>query len=88
MMSEQQSIQRTLQGQVVSNKGDKSITVSVVRYERHPVYGKYVKRTLKCHAHDENNECNIGDTVRIAQSRPISKTKTWKLVEIIERAKG
>lgn len=87
-MSEQQSIQRTLQGQVVSNKGDKSITVSVVRYERHPVYGKYVKRTLKCHAHDENNECNIGDTVRIAQSRPISKTKTWKLVEIIERAKG
>lgn len=87
-MSEQQSIQRTLQGQVISNKGNKSITVSVVRYERHAVYGKYVKRTLKCHAHDENNECNIGDVVRIAQSRPISKTKTWKLVEIIERAKG
>lgn len=87
-MSEQQSIQRTLQGQVVSNKGDKSITVTVVRYERHPVYGKYVKRTLKCHAHDENNECNIGDTVRIVQSRPISKTKTWRLVEIVERAKG
>lgn len=87
-MSEQQSIQRTLQGQVVSNKGDKSITVSVVRYERHPVYGKYIKRTLKCHAHDENNECNIGDTVRIVQSRPISKTKTWRLVEIIEIAKG
>lgn len=87
-MSEQQSIQRTLQGQVVSNKGDKSITVSVVRYERHPVYGKYIKRTLKCHAHDENNECNIGDTVRIVQSRPISKTKSWRLVEIIERAKG
>lgn len=87
-MSEQQSIQRALQGQVVSNKGDKSITVSVVRYERHPVYGKYIKRTLKCHAHDENNECNIGDTVRIVQSRPISKTKTWRLVEIIERAKG
>lgn len=87
-MSEQQSIQRTLQGQVISNKGDKSITVNVVRYERHPVYGKYVKRTLKCHAHDENNECNIGDTVRIVQSRPISKTKTWRLVEIVERAKG
>lgn len=87
-MSEQQSIQRTLQGQVVSNKGDKSITVNVVRYERHPVYGKYIKRTLKCHAHDENNECNIGDTVRIVQSRPISKTKTWRLVEIVERAKG
>ena len=62
--------------------------MTVVRYERHPVYGKYIKRTLKCHAHDENNECNIGDTVRIAQSRPISKTKTWRLIEIVERAKG
>ncbi|WP_311335658.1 30S ribosomal protein S17 [Cardiobacterium hominis] len=87
-MTEKQSIQRILQGQVVSNKGNKSITVTVVRYERHPVYGKYIKRTLKCHAHDENNECNIGDTVRIAQSRPISKTKTWRLIEIVERAKG
>lgn len=87
-MTEKQSIQRVLQGQVVSNKGDKSITVTVVRYERHPVYGKYIKRTLKCHAHDENNDCNIGDTVRIAQSRPISKTKTWHLIEIVERAKG
>jgi 30S ribosomal protein S17 len=87
-MTEKQSIQRVLQGQVVSNKGNKSITVTVVCYERHPVYGKYIKRTLKCHAHDENNECNIGDTVRIAQSRPISKTKTWRLIEIVERAKG
>ena len=87
-MTEKQSIQRVLQGQVVSNKGNKSITVTVVRYERHPVYGKYIKRTLKCHAHDENNDCNIGDTVRIAQSRPISKTKTWHLIEIVERAKG
>ena len=87
-MTEKQSIQRVLQGQVVSNKGNKSITVTVVRYERHPVYGKYIKRTLKCHAHDENNECNIGDTVRIAQSRPISKTQTWRLIEIVERAKG
>ena len=87
-MTEKQSIQRVLQGQVVSNKGNKSITVTVVRYERHPVYGKYIKRTLKCHAHDENNECNIGDTVRIAQSRPISKTKTWRLIEFVERAKG
>ena len=86
-MTEKQSIQRVLQGQVVSNKGNKSITVTVVRYERHPVYGKYIKRTLKCHAHDENNECHIGDTVRIAQSRPISKTKTWRLIEIVERAK-
>ena len=87
-MTEKQSIQRVLQGQVVSNKGNKSITVTVVRYDRHPVYGIYIKRTLKCHAHDENNECNIGDTVRIAQSRPISKTKTWRLIEIVERAKG
>ena len=87
-MTEKQSIQRVLQGQVVSHKGNKSITVTVVRYERHPVYGKYIKRTLKCHAHDENNECHIGDTVRIAQSRPISKTKTWRLIEIVERAKG
>ena len=87
-MTEKQSIQRVLQGQVVSKKGDKSITVTVVRYERHPVYGKYIKRTLKCHAHDEDNACNIGDTVRIVQSRPISKTKTWRLFEIVERAKG
>lgn len=87
-MAEKQVIQRVLQGQVSSNKGDKSITVHVVRYERHPVYGKYVKKTLKCHAHDENNECNIGDVVRIQQSRPISKTKTWRLVEIVEKAKG
>ena len=87
-MTEKQSIQRVLQGQVVSNKGDKSITVTVVRYERHPVYGKYIKRTLKCHAHDEDNAWNIGDTVRIVQSRPISKTKTWRLFEIVERAKG
>lgn len=87
-MTEKQSIQRVLQGQVVSNKGDKSITVNVVRYERHPIYGKYIKRTLKCHAHDEENTCNIGDTVRIVQTRPLSKTKTWRLVEIVERVKG
>lgn len=87
-MSEKKSIQRILQGQVVSNKGDKSITVNVVRYERHPIYGKYIKRTLKCHAHDEENACNIGDTVRIVQSRPFSKTKTWRLVEIVERVEA
>ena len=86
-MAEKQSIQRVLQGQVVSNKGDKSITVTVVRYERHPVYGKYIKRTLKCHIHDENNECNEGDVVRIVQNKPISKTKTWKLVDIVEHAR-
>ncbi|ABQ14119.1 30S ribosomal protein S17 [Dichelobacter nodosus] len=87
-MTEKQVIHRILQGEVVSNKSDKSITVTVVRYVKHPLYGKYIKRTLRCHAHDENNECNIGDVVRISQSRPISKTKTWRLVEIVERAKG
>lgn len=87
-MTEKQVIRRILQGEVVSNKSDKSITVTVVRYVKHPLYGKYIKRTLRCHAHDENNECNIGDVVRISQSRPISKTKTWRLVEIVERAKG
>lgn len=87
-MSEKQSIKRVLQGEVSSNKGDKTITVKVVRRERHPVYGKYVKRTLKCHAHDEANECNIGDIVTITQSRPISKTKSWKLVSVVEKAKG
>lgn len=86
-MVEKDVIQRVLQGQVVSNKGNKSITVHVVRYIKHPVYGKFVKKTLKCHAHDENNECNIGDIVRIRQHRPISKTKTWSLVSVVEKAK-
>lgn len=86
-MVEKEVIQRVLQGQVVSNKGDKSITVHVVRYIKHPIYGKFVKKTLKCHAHDENNECNIGDIVRIRQHRPISKTKAWSLVSIVEKAK-
>ncbi|MBP3194501.1 MAG: 30S ribosomal protein S17 [Cardiobacteriaceae bacterium] len=86
-MSEEVKNQRTLQGIVSSNKADKTITVRVERKVKHPLYGKFIKRTLKCHAHDENNECNIGDTVLIAQSRPISKTKTWRLVEIVEKAK-
>lgn len=74
-------------GVVVSNKMQKSITVQVERREKHPKYGKFVKRTSKFAAHDENNECNIGDTVRIAETRPLSKNKCWRLVEIIERAK-
>ncbi|MCP5208648.1 MAG: 30S ribosomal protein S17 [Hahellaceae bacterium] len=77
---------RTLSGKVVSNKMDKSITVLIERRVKHPIYGKYVKRSTKLHAHDENNECNIGDTVTIAESRPISKTKCWKLVSINEHA--
>lgn len=74
-------------GIVTSNKMEKSITVSVERKKKHPMYGKFVKSTKKFHAHDEKNECNIGDTVRIMETRPLSKTKNWRLVEIIERAK-
>lgn len=74
-------------GVVTSNKMEKSITVSVERKKKHPIYGKFIKLTKKFHAHDEKNECNIGDTVRIMETRPLSKTKNWRLVEIIERAK-
>ena len=74
-------------GLVVSNKTDKTITVSVERKLRHPIYGKFVKKTKKFLAHDEKNSCNEGDTVRIMESRPLSRRKRWKLVEIIERAK-
>ena len=74
-------------GVVFSNKMDKSITVAVKWKEKHPIYGKFVNKTKKFHAHDEKNECTIGDTVRIMETRPLSKTKRWRLVEIIERAK-
>lgn len=86
-MSEQGNIVRTLQGRVVSNKMDKTITVLIERQVRHPLYGKYIKRSTKLHAHDEKNECNEGDTVTISECRPIAKQKNWQLVEIIERAK-
>ena len=74
-------------GVVSSNKMEKSITVAVKWKEKHPIYGKFVNKTKKFHAHDEKNECNIGDTVRIMETRPLSKTKRWRLVEIVERAK-
>lgn len=74
-------------GVVVSNKMDKSIVVIVERKEKHPIYKKFVKKTTKFSAHDEKNECNVGDTVRIMETRPLSKNKCWRLVEIIERAK-
>jgi small subunit ribosomal protein S17 len=74
-------------GVVSSNKMDKSITVAVKWKEKHPIYGKFVSKTKKFHAHDEKNECSIGDTVKIMETRPLSKTKKWRLVEIIERAK-
>ncbi len=74
-------------GIVSSNKMDKTITVAVKWKEKHPIYGKFVSKTKKFHAHDEKNECNIGDTVRIMETRPLSKLKRWRLTEIIERAK-
>ncbi len=74
-------------GQVVSNKMQKGITVAVDRKVKHPIYGKFVRKTTKLTAHDENNDCNIGDTVKVMETRPISKNKRWRLVEIIERAK-
>lgn len=83
-MSEQNA--RTVTGQVVSNKTDKTITVRIERRVTHPIYGKIVKRSTKMHAHDESNECQIGDTVTIEECRPLSKTKTWRLVRIDERA--
>ena len=76
---------RTAQGRVVSNKADKTITVLVERRVKHPIYGKFMTRSTKLHAHDEANECNIGDLVTIQESRPISKSKTWSLTSIDER---
>jgi len=85
-MSEKTKVVRTLSGKVISNKMDKTIVVLVVRKIKHPVYGKYIKRSTKIHAHDEGNICNEGDVVTIAESRPISRTKQWKLVEVVEKA--
>lgn len=85
-MSEQ-TTNRTLTGRVISNAMDKTVTVLVERREQHPIYGKYISRSTKVHAHDEGNECNVGDTVIVVQSRPLSKTKSWRLLEIVERAR-
>ena len=86
-MSEQKVIKRTLTGLVISDKMDKTITVKVERQVKHPKYGKFIKRSTKVHAHDEANECNMGDTVTVAESRPLSKSKSWQLVEVVEKAK-
>ena len=83
---EKTKVVRTLRGKVVSNKMDKTIVVLVVRKIKHPVFGKYIKRSSKIHAHDEGNICGTGDTVIIAETRPISRTKRWQLVEVIEKA--
>lgn len=77
---------RTVQGRVVSNKMEKSITVAVERKVKHPIYGKFIKRTTKLHAHDETNQCNEGDVVTIRECRPLSKSKNWMLVEVITKA--
>ena len=85
-MSEQAADNRTLQGRVVSDKMNKSITVEIERRVKHPIYGKFVRKTTKVHAHDENNDCQIGDVVVVEQCRPISKTKKWRFIKLIERA--
>lgn len=84
-MSEEK-LARTATGKVVSDKMDKTVTVLVERRVKHALYGKYITRSTKLHAHDQDNECKIGDTVSIVESRPLSKTKTWVLKEIVERA--
>ncbi|KGL47922.1 BS16 [Porphyromonas cangingivalis] len=83
----ERNLRKVRQGVVSSNKMDKTITVAVRWKEKHPIYGKFVNKTKKYYAHDEKNECNIGDTVRIMETRPLSRMKRWRLVQIIERAK-
>ena len=84
-MTEDAKLNRTLVGRVVSDKMDKTSTVAIERRVKHPLYGKYVTRTSKLHAHDEENTCQEGDLVRVVESRPISKSKSWQLVEVVER---
>ncbi len=84
---ESRKVRKERTGLVVSDKMDKSITIEVERKVKHPIYGKFVKKTSKFIAHDEKNDCNIGDTVTVMETRPLSKNKCWRLVEIIERAK-
>lgn len=81
------NLRKERQGIVSSDKMDKTVTVSIEWKERHPIYGKFVSKTKKYHAHDEKNECHIGDTVRIMETRPLSKFKRWRVVEIVEKAK-
>ena len=83
----ERNLRKTRTGKVVSNKMDKTIVVAVVNHVKHPLYGKIVKRTYKLKAHDENNECGVGDTVKVMETRPLSKDKRWRVVEIVEKAK-
>ena len=84
---EARNLRKTRQGVVVSNKMDKTIVVAAKFKEKHPIYGKFISKTKKYHVHDEKNEANVGDTVQIMETRPLSKTKRWRLVQIIEKAK-
>jgi small subunit ribosomal protein S17 len=86
-MENKRNLRKERVGIVVSNKMDKSIVIAVKRKVKHPIYGKFVNKTTKLHAHDEENTCNIGDTVKIMETRPLSKNKSWRLVEIVERVK-
>ena len=81
------NLRKTRVGKVVSNKMDKTIVVAIADKVKHPLFGKVMNRTIKIHAHDENNECTVGDTVEVMETRPMSKTKRWRLVTIIEKAK-
>ena len=85
-MSETNAVERVLTGKVVSNTRNKTIAVLVERKVRHPIYKKYIKRSTKVHARDENNECGLGDVVRVSESKPFSKTKNWALVEVVEKS--
>lgn len=86
-MSDENKTNRTLEGRVTSSAMDKTVTVVIERRVKHPLYGKFMRRSTKIHAHDEANSCGEGDLVRVEQCRPLSKTKTWRLLEIIEKAR-
>ena len=86
-MAEERALRKTRVGLVVSNKMEKTVVVAIEDNVKHPKYGKIVKRTLKLHAQDDNNECGVGDKVKLMETRPLSKTKRWRVVEIIEKAK-
>jgi small subunit ribosomal protein S17 len=86
-MAEERNLRKTITGTVVSNKMEKTITITVERKIQHTKYGKFLKKSKKYHAHDENNDAKVGDTVKIMETRPLSKSKRWRLVDILERAK-
>ncbi len=86
-MSDQENIARSISGLVISNKMDKTVTVLVERLVKHPLYKKYIRKSTKLHAHDESNDCNEGDIVQIEECRPLSKSKSWRVIEVVSRAK-